>query len=301
MATTFISAVFDFGFASLTDLPFSIFGHGGVADDFPADGTLSSASDAPSCDWNPMPGNLIVDGMAVRGWSGAGGGTENAPVDTQLQIFTGLPGVNAGSSLVIPAGQNKAHGSTSVTIASPSVVGDLSTTAFGLHMKQNSASVNTTDGGACIKYHLASPYDKYNIIGAGFGSDTCFDDPNYRTIYPTFNSNFADNGGANPSPEANQNQCIGIAGTFKYLLVVLLSHGNQNDATITAGLRVNGSTVISTTHANNAFKILMKEQATSAHVTATDKCNFYLHTDNGTATFPNYSTVAYWAIGFLPD
>src|SRR5437667_9163636 len=63
-----------------------------------------------SADWNPLPADLIFEGISIRGFSGDG--SDTAPKDTQVQMFLGLPSNTnpAGLAVVLPAGQKIVSG-----------------------------------------------------------------------------------------------------------------------------------------------------------------------------------------------
>src|SRR5436309_3273431 len=106
MAYQFISTISEYGVGG-GPVPYQVFGlGGGQADSFPS--PLVVASDAPCADWNPMPADLIVEGLAIRGWSG--NNVENAPDDTQLRMFVGLPNVETGAGIILLTGDNKVTG-----------------------------------------------------------------------------------------------------------------------------------------------------------------------------------------------
>lgn len=252
----------------------NVFGNNS-GDDF-----LTNSDFPPGCDWNPMPGNLSLERLAIRA-------SANAGTNFTFQPYKGIPAVAEGPSVVLLNGSQSAEGAVAVTVAAPSIVGDLSTEAFGWTGASAGGSINAR---TMWKYSLASPYDLYSIIASGFSTNNFFSST--ATRYLGLNSPFSS------TVEANVQTAIPVAGTFQYLLVVILMQDTSGDSNYTVNLMVNGSPVITASLTNSASPALDREIITPAVVSAGDLISFEF-TTSGPVDIAHRGRV-YAAVGFLP-
>lgn len=241
---------------------------------------LTNSDFPPGCDWNPLPGALTLERLAIRVSSAPG-------TNFTFQPYKQIPKVDTGPSVVLLSGSQSAEGVVAVTVNAPVVVGDLSTQAFGWTGTSAGGSIN---GRTMWKYSAAAPYDKYNVIAGGFSNANFFSSTATRFL--------ALNSPLSSSVEANLQAAMVLAGTFKYLIAVIEMQDTSGDSTYTASLKVNGSPIISTTLTNAASPALGTETATSAPVVQGDLVCFSF-TTSGPVDISHRGRV-YAAVGFLP-
>lgn len=253
---------------------------GGIGtDDF-----LTNSDLPPGCDWNPLPGALTMERLAIH---------VSAPAGTNFtfQPFKGIPAVDTGPAVVLGSGNSSDEGAVAVTISSPTVVGDLATQAVGWRGSSDGS------GGSILSrtlwsYSVASPYDKYNVLAGGFPAGT--------TFFENESTRFLGVGTAFTSDTEDDVELVmPVAGTFKYFLAVLLLQNALSDSNYTCSLDVNGTPIITATADNSLITTLTKNVVTTAPVVAGDRVAFRFTTD-GTIDNTHRGCV-YAAVGFLPS